>query len=328
VVENVKKVRAVTFRSTTVVGLPQQKEHVTTTQVLIVEPSRMRQVYADGTIAIFDLREKKVLGLDPNKKEAIVMEMESVSPSQLQLNMLEVFKKVDASAAKPLGEKVIGGKAAQGFLAANSRQDITIWVDKQTRLPVAAEIIMHSGFMEPVPTTMTDFVWDPPVNEADFSLTPPDGYTMRSLKLNMAPEAEVDVINALRFIAELNGNRFPTEFNMAGFGAVIKDLSEHGPKRGTPEHDKLQEKILPGMLQVGRGFVFAGNSEYGSDWHYAGKDVALGQKDRAVVWYLPKGGEKYRVIYGDLRIEEVEKSKLPDVPSTILGPMNPAAPQK
>ena len=40
--------------------------------------------------------------------------------------------------------------------------------------------------------------------------------------------------------------------------------------------------------------------------HYAGKDVLLGAADTPVFWYRPKGAKKYRVIYADLAVREVE----------------------
>ena len=39
-----------------------------------------------------------------------------------------------------------------------------------------------------------------------------------------------------------------------------------------------------------------------NDWHYVGKDVALGDSNTPIAWWRPDGSDVYRVIWGDLRI--------------------------
>jgi hypothetical protein len=46
-------------------------------------------------------------------------------------------------------------------------------------------------------------------------------------------------------------------------------------------------------------------------YHYAGKGVKLGEADKAIFWYRPQEAEKYRVIYGDLHVEQVLSENLP-----------------
>jgi len=47
-------------------------------------------------------------------------------------------------------------------------------------------------------------------------------------------------------------------------------------------------------------------------WHYAGKGIKLGDADKAIFWYQPKGSQTYRVIYGDLHVEDVAQENLPE----------------
>ena len=48
------------------------------------------------------------------------------------------------------------------------------------------------------------------------------------------------------------------------------------------------------------------------DWHYAGDGVKLGDAERAIFWYKPKGSKTYEVLYGDLRIvKDVQQKDLP-----------------
>jgi hypothetical protein len=39
--------------------------------------------------------------------------------------------------------------------------------------------------------------------------------------------------------------------------------------------------------------------------------VKLGDKDRIVFWYQLEKSDKYRAIFGDLRVEDVTKDQLP-----------------
>ena len=43
--------------------------------------------------------------------------------------------------------------------------------------------------------------------------------------------------------------------------------------------------------------------------------VQNGDKDAAVAWWKLKDAAKYRVLYGDLRIEDADESQLPPAPS-------------
>ena len=47
-----------------------------------------------------------------------------------------------------------------------------------------------------------------------------------------------------------------------------------------------------------------------SDWHYNGQDAMLSDADTAIFWYKPKDSDTYRVIYGDLTIEDITPDDL------------------
>ena len=52
----------------------------------------------------------------------------------------------------------------------------------------------------------------------------------------------------------------------------------------------------------------------GGKFVYAGKGKSLGDKAAAVAWWKLKDAKQYRVLYGDLRVEDAEESKLPEAP--------------
>ena len=48
-----------------------------------------------------------------------------------------------------------------------------------------------------------------------------------------------------------------------------------------------------------------------NDWHYAGEGVQLGEAPTPICWWRPDGSETYRVVYGDLSIEDVAPEEVP-----------------
>ena len=64
-------------------------------------------------------------------------------------------------------------------------------------------------------------------------------------------------------------------------------------------------------MRVTRGFMFMYAMKPENDWHYAGEGVPLGEAPTPICWWRPDGSETYRVIYGDLSIEDVAPEDLP-----------------
>jgi hypothetical protein len=58
----------------------------------------------------------------------------------------------------------------------------------------------------------------------------------------------------------------------------------------------------------------------GGEFVYAGEGVKLGDKTTPVLWYKAKDAKTYRVIYGDLHVEDAETA-----PKPPAGPPAPSA---
>src|SRR6185503_2384323 len=104
-----------------------------------------------------------------------------------------------------IGEKAIAGQPAQGFEVQHDNQQMTIWVDKKTRLPVEMEILLQLGELPPSKATATQFEWDAKIDESLLSLDPPAGYEVQQLDVDASPPTERDLLDTLRKAAELNG---------------------------------------------------------------------------------------------------------------------------
>jgi len=99
---------------------------------------------------------------------------------------------------------------------------------------------------------------------------------------------------------------------------LTEEEIEQLKRKEGPVYEKLQtelankmEEIKPLVTAIGNGFSVVFQMTAESDWHYAGTNVQLGDANTPVFWYRPKGSEVYRVIYGDLRVEEVASEDIP-----------------
>jgi outer membrane lipoprotein-sorting protein len=74
--------------------------------------------------------------------------------------------------------------------------------------------------------------------------------------------------------------------------------------------DEKLETIKPCMENIFKGFEMVNDLPAKSDWHYSGADVNLGDADTVIFRYRPEDSVNYRVIFGDLTIEDVAPEDL------------------
>jgi len=149
--------------------------------------------------------------------------------------------------------------------------------------------------------------FDVPMDESLFSMDVPEGYTQQQAELDLHGATEEDFIEGLRIMAEVFGDgNFPESVALEDYlkqaPAIIKKCEELGLSE--EEQTELGMKLQNYLLFIR---FFKGEGQ----WHYAGKGVKLGDADTAIFWYRPEGSETYRVIYGDLRVEDVSPENLP-----------------
>ena len=115
---------------------------------------------------------------------------------------------------------------------------------------------------------------------------------------------EKDFVNFLKFYASLDKDElFPPINNVSEYMNYLKHLDKNKMR-----NDKEIDKNTKQTIQNGTAFYLQMKPE--NDWHYAGKGVKLGTADKAICWWKPDGAEKYRVVYGDLKIRDVSPEEL------------------
>ncbi len=274
----------------------------------MVRGSRIRRTLSnmEGIVAIIDLQEGRILQLTHEKKEAAYIDLKDWPsiPNYMERlrNVITGLQEHPEFAVEKLGEQEIAGQRLIGFRATHPKAEITIWADPETALPVRIE---STGGQMILITKNLKF--DVPMDESLFSMDVPEGYTQQQAELDLHGATEEDFIEGLRIMAEVFGDgNFPESVALEDYlkqaPAIIKKCEELGLSE--EEQTELGMKLQNYLLFIR---FFKGEGQ----WHYAGKGVKLGDADTAIFWYRPEGSETYRVIYGDLRVEDVSPENLP-----------------
>jgi hypothetical protein len=110
-------------------------------------------------------------------------------------------------------------------------------------------------------------------------------------------------------------------------GVAVEDYLKRAPAIGKKiEAMKVsdEEQLAIGK-KIQQCLLFTRFFKGQGKWYYRGQGVKLGEADKAIFWYRPKDSATYRVIYGDLHVEDVAPANLPepldadDVPAAKVG---------
>ena len=150
--------------------------------------------------------------------------------------------------------------------------------------------------------------FDVALDESRFSMEVPDGYVVQQGGVDFKKGTEEAFIETLRIWAEIiEDGQFPESIS-------LEDVVNIGPKfdKGLERLNLTDEQRLDIATRWGQGYVFIRFFKGQGQWHYAGKGVKLGDGDTPVFWYQPEDSETWRVIYGDLSVEDVAPEDLPE----------------
>jgi hypothetical protein len=274
----------------------------------IVVDTKVRREVTD-TILILDLDNAKMLTLDPQTKGALYMDIQGylTEGTKCFLELVrEVVNKIQDNPNMPiqeLGERKIDGLDAVGFHVSERHMELTIWADSKTARPIRIEILQGQ-----TQYIIKNIEFDVPVDESLVSMEVPAGYTLQKEEMGLSNFSEEDFVVLLGTWAEhvLNG-QFPDSVSLE---ELMKLPPVFTQKIG--ELNLSEEENMKLGMGFGRGMIFFQRLiAMGNDWYYAGAGVKFGDGDTPVFWYQPKDSQTYRVIYGDLRVEDVAEENLP-----------------
>jgi outer membrane lipoprotein-sorting protein len=265
-----------------------------------------------GPITIIDMAQRKTLMLDPKSKTAMILEDKGPKPpgtgADVATGLAGNMRSLEKADSKPAGEREIGGVKTHGFrVMLSPQQDMTIWVNPATDLPVLVESVAHTGGRE-IRTSLSDFVLDRELDDSLFRVETPEGYTARTVAAETLSDAEVKtveeaVVRLLKVYTEKSGGTFPPKLD--DFNMFEKYLSKLKAKPGAlPDPEMLHIVTVMVRFQMTA-------REIKNQYTYKPEGAKLGDADRVIFWYKPAGSETYRVVFGDLHIGDVAADKLP-----------------
>lgn len=131
---------------------------------------------------------------------------------------------------------------------------------------------------------------------------------------------EKDFVESLKIWTDFTDGVFPSSLDLTDIMMDFRNyhnekLTNNTPHMSTEQIVEIRADITSIMNEI-RDYIledlmFAYLLDADSDWHYAGKGITVGDSDKAIFWYKPKGSDQYRVIYADLTIEETTADQLP-----------------
>lgn len=313
VVDNMVKARSARYDMTAkALGQPAQKM-----KAFYLAPGHFRQELENGYVNIADWQVGKVVGLDSNSMRATVFKLVNVpkdAKSKMQMNQFEMVreslrKAIDDpdSKVESLGEKEFDGRKLVGFHFKTGPQKVTVWADPQTKFPVRIETTMTGP--PQVEIVMTNYEFNIDLDKSLFSVEIPEGYKATTTDVDASPPTEAEFIASLRMCVKTNDGEFPAGLDPA---AVAKYAAVYVQKLGIDKDKGITSEQMKKVTRLGRGLRFALTLPVESDAHYAGNGVEQGDTKRAVFWYKPTDAKKYRVIYADFSMKELDGA--PDVP--------------
>jgi outer membrane lipoprotein-sorting protein len=274
----------------------------------IVVGPRIRRTISniENITQIIDPDSAKMLALDTEAKTATYIDIKGPLQERTK-NYVEFLRQViidlkDGPNVKELGEKQINGQKTVGFVAKGPNQEVAIWADSKTALPIRAELRVGTFF-----AVLKNFKFDVPIENSLVSMDVPQGYTLQKTEIDLSAVSEQDFIESLRIWAEilLDGS-FPETIGTENSMKQIPLLTQKLTKSNLPD-----DKTTQMMMKFVRGMLFLQIFETEGKWQYVGKGVKLGDADNPIFWYQPKDSETYRVIYGDLSVNVLPPENLP-----------------
>ncbi len=213
----------------------------------------------------------------------------------------------------------------------DERNSLDIWIDAENKELVAisdpgADVFDPSAMIDRgnppekaiskgqlLGSILSDIVLDAGLDADLFNLTPPKGFTV----VEHAPRQSVAVTEAelvewLGLTAQVNNDVF-MESEQYQRSEHVRAALQKEPSNRNDVEVKLGNLWRTHMMNDNPTPVvdFCRDNTIPGSFRYVGKGVELGASERIVCWYKLKDTGKYRAIFGDLTVREVEPTKLP-----------------
>lgn len=225
-----------------------------------------------------------------------------------------------------LGQSEINGIKVQGFettdpaYGAGVGGDVkaVLWVDADTWLPIQSEVSMSMGEKMKIDVVISDFQWDFPVEADTFTFVIPDDYKeFGSMKM---PEMnEEAAVKGFRVYIDVFG-MYPEKLDLVDLTASMtrklrdSEVSESfGQKMeaaraaGQDSMETFSQELMSPILSLGMFYANLSQNKY--DPAYYGAQLTPQDTDAVLLRWKTDSG-KYKVIFGDLSVAEMDYEEL------------------
>lgn len=306
VAAKLRDARTLTYEVTT--KLEKDKEPVKM-KVFFKEPGLVRFENA-GFVGISDLKQGKILQVYSDTKTALLVDYKRSKDAKRDVvSEIEEMRKLADKKGESVGKKQIGDIQAEGFRVEEDGSVRTVWADPKTKMPVLIETWIIVGERQ-VLSTLSDFQLDTLLDDALFRMEPPEGYKLRKM-VTMEEKPEDDVVHLLRAYADKSDGQFPKSLNLGSVEWQAYLKKRWGGKGKGKDKEPPEPEFIQFLMQSARLTAFVHTNK---DHGYKPDGVKLGDRDKLLFWYRPEKTDKYRAVYGDLHVADLNADQLPEKP--------------
>jgi len=203
-----------------------------------------------------------------------------------------------------------GGGGMMGAVEGKFSAEVVarLWVDVETGWPVEVTLdITYEDDKEQMTVVVSDFQWEAQIDPDTFASVVPEGYeVMYTVDLTRTESGE-QLVDGLKYFAELTGGRFPAKLTIENILGEVGEIYKTKSSDPSFQMDDLQ------IVNLKYGAQYIGKLEAeGKDPVYSGATVTSADSGKVLLrWKLDNG--RYRIIFGDLRIEDVSAERLTEL---------------
>jgi hypothetical protein len=185
---------------------------------------------------------------------------------------------------------------------------VQLWVDEKTELPIRINATGSSKDGKASMDVVYDnFQWDIEIAPAQLKPEIPDDYELMAQGTWAAGEEGKEIIDVLRLFVEFADGKYPASLKtMTVANAIAPALRKKFPRGST----ELSKELIARLMKVDMvGTLYTTLEKEGKDPAYYGDKVSA-ESPQAVLFRWKIDDNSYRVVFGDLRTEDVSAEKL------------------
>jgi hypothetical protein len=296
-------------------------------------------------VTITDPVDGKQFQINRLSKKVILTYRVGKPPREGLSDYLDWVQTLHRRSAEYTGVEKVDGRETHLFV---NEEDIyyiiRVWVDPETDLPVKVQFVSipnpnsdiispsitlrkfdfggdaeesksvsysSRGGITPASTvTMSDIVWNSDLDDSLFSMKVPGGYDLDVDSLDVSEDGEQNLIDALALWTEMSGGAFPEDINDLGASERAGSLLV-AAYDGEDDPDREFDEAMTAANVLCKGCVFAQEMKVDGDWYYGGAGMRVGSAEVAVCWWRERDSDRFRIMYGDLRVVDIEEEDLP-----------------